>query len=217
MCAQIFSLAKGCRMGWREFQSNKAALMDKVYKEDKETHMQATLSTSSSLSLIEPPINEENELEKNMQPGLFIPVLDKEDKVKTLIPSLINGIDNHDTCTAFAILPPIDNQPTADNAYWVNIKPLIDCYPAQPPAEILSWMMQAVEAAPEQDQVRWFELLEAWARHFHDKGWADKVLTRLMYYPAEVQTRKDFEIAKKMFAGHDSRIVSNGNVISVGT
>jgi hypothetical protein len=111
---------------------------------------------------------------------------------------------------AVVILPPKDNQPIADNAYWINIKPLIDCYPKQPPASTLCWMMQSVIDAPECDQLHWFAGLDVWRNNFHNSAWADEVIKRLVHCqieePQPVQsTRKDFELAKQMFGG---RVIS---------
>jgi hypothetical protein len=71
-------------MGWRDFQFNKTTLRDKVYKEDKETPKQVTLSSSSSLSIPESPANQQDELEKTDHSKTFLRGLDKEGKVKPL-------------------------------------------------------------------------------------------------------------------------------------
>ena len=201
-------------MGWRDFQFNKATLVDKVYKEDKETSKQVTLSALSSLSLIESPINQDKETEKGITQDCFFRSLDKEDKVKSLNLPAINEINNHNAGTTADALPANSQltslQTRAKKAPGINMEPAIKHYSAQPPAEALAWMMQSVMEAPECDQLHWFAGLEQWRDNFHDKDWADEVIKRLVHCqieePQPVQsTRKDFELAKQMFGG---RVIS---------
>jgi hypothetical protein len=101
----------------------------------------------------------------------------------------------------------------------VNIRPLVESYPKLPSDETLAWMMTSVIHADDKTQVHWFTGLEQWATGFHDKDWAREVIDLLVQadigQPQPVQpVRKDFDLAKEMFAGNNSRIIVGGEVIS---
>ncbi len=99
-------------MGWRDFKNNTAPLEDKVYKEDKESLKQVTLSSKSSLSPRESLENHQDKAKKDNYSKSPLTTMDKEDKVKTSNDASTTGSE-------------VDIQTDTNNLnYWISQLPL---------------------------------------------------------------------------------------------